>query len=269
MNKIRLLGWVVALFVMVSPHGYSDALEKVKKSKVLKVGIEPGFLPFEMQTKKGEWVGFDINMMNAFAADLGVKAKFISTKWEGIVPGLMAKKYDVIVSGMTITKERAKAVAFSDPYYKAGLKVLLSKKSSNKIKSIKDLNSKNVSIAVKLGTTGDLYTKDNMKKATIRKLDNEADAAQSVLFGKVDAFIYDKPYLELYMGSKGKNLVLLPGLLSEEHFGLAARKKDKALLAAFNSFLKKWKKAGGYKKSYDEIFVKMSWKNKFPELFKL
>lgn len=247
----------------------ATTLEKIKKRGELRVGVEPGFLPFEMQTKTGKWLGFDVDMMNAFAKSIGVKAKFVSTQWDGIIPGLLAKKYDVIVSGMTITKERAKTVSFSDPYYAAGLKVMVNKSSAAKIKAPKDLSSSKVKIATKLGTTGDIYIGKNIKKAKIRKFDREADAAQSVLFKQTDAFIYDKPYLELFVAAKGKGLTLLPGLLSEENFGLATRKKDKALLAAFNGFLAKWRSSGDYQKSYDAAFTNMTWRKQFPELFKL
>lgn len=269
MFSIKKLVAVVAFMAVATTASAASTLETIKKRGELRVGIEPGFLPFEMQTKTGKWLGFDVDMMSAFAKSIGVKPKFVATQWDGIIPGLLAKKYDVIVSGMTITKERAKTVSFSDPYYAAGLKVMVNSNSAKKIKSAKDLNSSKVKVATKLGTTGDIYVGKSLKKAKIRKFDREADAAQSVLFKQTDAFIYDKPYLELFVSSKAKGLSLLPGLLSEENFGLAARKKDKALLAAFNSFLAKWRKSGEYQKSYDAAFVNMTWRKKFPELFKL
>lgn len=266
---LALAAFTVGLSGASSAAFGATTLETIKKRGEIRVGVEPGFLPFEMQTKTGAWLGFDVSMMNAFAKSIGVKAKFVATQWDGIIPGLLSKKYDVIVSGMTITKERAKTVAFSDPYYAAGLKVMVNSKSAATIKSAKDLNSSKVKVATKLGTTGDIYAGKSLKKAKIRKFDREADAAQSVLFKQTDAFIYDKPYLELFVSGKGKGLTLLPGLLSEENFGLATRKKDKALLAAFNSFLAKWRASGDYKTAYDAAFVNMTWRKQFPELFKL
>lgn len=269
-NKMAALIAGTIFSMSVASAGFAaSTFETIKKRGEIRVGIEPGFLPFEMQTKTGKWVGFDVDMMNAFAKSIGVKAKFIATQWDGIIPGLLAKKYDVIVSGMTITKERAKTVSFSNPYYAAGLKVMVNSESAKKIKAAKDLDSAKVKIATKLGTTGDIYVGKKIKKAKIRKFDREADAAQSVLFKQTDAFIYDKPFLELFVSGKGKGLTLLPGLLSEENFGLATRKKDKALLATFNGFLAKWRTSGGYKKAYDAAFVDMTWQKKFPELFKL
>lgn len=264
------LGFLVAMLsIFFSWVSYGQSVERIKSRGALIVGLEPGFMPFEMQTSSGEMIGFDVEMMKAFAKHLGVKVKFVTTKWDGIIPGLMAKKYDLIVSGMTITEARRKAVNFSDPYYKAGLKVLMQPQLKDKVVKLEDLDRKQYTIAVKLGTTGDIFVSKTLKQANIRKLDSEADAAQSVLLGKVDAFIYDKPYLELKKSSKGNKVALLDGVLSEESFGAAARRQDKDLILEFNKFLKAWKadKVNGYDKVYKDIFVDMVWKKQFPNLF--
>ena len=261
-----LIKFFIAVFALCSV-AQADTLDKILKKKTLVVGMEPGFMPFEMQTAKGDYVGFDVSMMRAFAKHLGVEVKFVSTKWDGIIPGLMARKYDLIVSGMTITPERSKVVLFSEPYYKAGLKVLIKPELAKEVRSLKDLDQKKYTIAVKLGTTGDLFASKTIKNAKIRKLDTEADAAQSVLLKKVDGFIYDKPYLELYSAKKGQKVALLPDNVSDESFGVAARRKDRRLIGEFNTFLGKWKadKTNGYDKVYNDIFVKMTWKKEFPK----
>lgn len=84
----------------------ADSLTTVKTKKELRVGLDPGFIPFEMKNPKGEMIGFDIDMIQGFASSLGAKATFVDTRWEGIIPALIAKKFDLIVSGMTITEER-------------------------------------------------------------------------------------------------------------------------------------------------------------------
>ena len=264
---MRTILFLLCLFN--TTHSLANTLEKIKKRGSIIIGLEPGFMPFEMQTTSGEMIGFDVRMMRAFAADLNVKADFVTSKWDGIIPGLMARKYDLIVSGMTITPERQRAVLFSDPYYNAGLKVLINPQMKDKIKDLKTLDQKGVTVAVKLGTTGDIFAKKNFKHAKIRRMDTEADAAQAVLLGRVEAFIYDKPYLELYHSAKKPKVLLLADSVSEEQFGVAARKKDKELIARFNTFLKKWRadKKDGYDKAYQDIFVDMVWKSKFPNLF--
>lgn len=254
--------------LLCSFKALGDGLKRVKEAGKLLIGTTPGFLPFEMKTSKGEFIGFDVDMMRAFCGELGIKAEFVPTKWEGIIPGLMAKKFDVIVSGMTITKERARVVAFSDPYYEAGLKVLIQGKHRDQWTSWSDIDQKGHTIVVKLGTTADFYTGKHLQHARLRKLDNEADAAQAVMLGKATAFVFDKPYLEIYAELKGDRAALLPPQLTAEDFGLAARQKDQTLIEAFNKFLKKWQKdPKGYQAAYKRAFVDMTWKKKFPDLF--
>lgn len=260
---------ILAILLSLSFSLEAGTIDTIKKRGRLIVGLEPGFMPFEMQTSSGEMIGFDVRMMQAFAKDLGVSADFVTSKWDGIIPGLMARKYDLIVSGMTITPERQRVVAFSEPYYDAGLKMIVHPKLKESVKKLSDIDQPSFTIAVKLGTTGDIFARKNIKKAKIRRMDTEADAAQAVLLGKIDAFIYDKPYLQLYEAAKKDKVILLKDTVSKEQFGVAARKKDTALIARFNDFLQRWRadKKNGYDKAYQEIFVDMVWKSKFPNLF--
>lgn len=263
---LLLLG--VSLLILFSAQvGLARSLEQVKETKILKVGVEPGFLPFEMKLPNGTWVGFDIDMMEAFSREIGVTVQFIDTKWDGIIPALMAKKFDLIVSGMTITEERKKAVAFSDPYYETGLQALIGIEQKEKLKTLADLDEPSRKIAVKLGTTGDLFASSSIKKARLMKLESEADAANSVRLGKADAFIYDKPFLQLFAGVNKDKVLILPGLLSTEQFGVASRKKDQSLIAAFNNFLSQWKKSGGYEKALKTHFEEMPWTSQLKQLW--
>jgi polar amino acid transport system substrate-binding protein len=242
-------------------------LKEVKDSGTLRIGIEPGFLPFEMKLPTGEWVGFDIDMMEAFAAKLGVKTQFIDTKWDGIIPALMANKFDLIVSGMTITEERKKAVVFSDPYYDAGLLALIQRSKADKLKTFADLDHPGHKVTVKQGTTGDIFAQKTLKKAKIIKLESEADAATSVQLGKADAFIYDKPFLKLYSSLNPERTMVLDDLLSKEQFGVAARPKDADLIAAFNVFLAEWRSSGGYDAAIKKNFETMPWQAKIKKLW--
>lgn len=253
--------------VTVLPQAHARSLADIRSSGELRVGFEPGFLPFEMKLPSGEWVGFDVDMMKGFAKHLGVQAVFIDTKWDGIIPALMAKKFDVIVSGMTITDDRRKVVAFSDPYYDAGLVALIPKNRATTWTSLSDLDRPELRIAVKQGTTGDFFVKKSMNKAQIIKLESEADAASSVILGKTDAFIYDKPFLTLYQSLNPGRTVVLKGLLSQEQFGVAARPADKELLDAFNTWLANWRKTGGYKDTMTLHFETMPWKSSLGKLW--
>ena len=107
-----------------SPAQAADTLAEVKKRGTLIVGMEAAYVPYEF-FKDGKIIGYDPDIIDSWAPKLGVKAQMIDTAWNGIIPALYAKKFDVIISAMTITKERAEKVLFSMPYADASNVILL------------------------------------------------------------------------------------------------------------------------------------------------
>ena len=105
-----------------------STLEQILKSGELRVGFEAGYMPFEMTDKKGRFVGLDIDMAKEMAKAMGVKFVPVNTAWDGIIPALLTKKFDIIMSGMTITQERNLKINFCDPYIVVGQTILLNKK---------------------------------------------------------------------------------------------------------------------------------------------
>ncbi|RLB16999.1 MAG: amino acid ABC transporter substrate-binding protein, partial [Deltaproteobacteria bacterium] len=205
MKKLCFVGLIFVLFVSfglgsamaftTEDLAKASALEEILKRGELRVGLEAGYQPFEMQDKKGNIVGFDVDM----AYELGKaifgkggekKVKIINTAWEGIIPALMTHKFDIIMSGMTILQSRNLKVNFCDPYYFIGQCLLVNKKNRGKIKSYKDLNKKGIIITSKLGVTGQFTAERLMPKATLRLFKTEAEGALQVANGLADAFIY-------------------------------------------------------------------------------
>ncbi|RZA10850.1 MAG: transporter substrate-binding domain-containing protein [Proteobacteria bacterium] len=120
-------------------------------------------------------------------------------------------------------------------------------------------------IALKLGTTGDIFSSKTFKNAELRRMDSEADAAQTVALGKADAFIYDKPFIEIFAASRSDKVAVLSDVVSKEQLGVAAHPKNKSLIEVYNTFLAGWRKSGEYDKAYKANFVDLTWKAKFPE----
>ena len=104
-----------------------SVLDTIKERGVMKVGLGI-FVPWAMKDKQGELVGFEIDVAKSIAEELGVEIEFIPTAWDGIIPALLAKKFDIIISGMSITKERKKKLNFSDPYASSGFGIYAHKK---------------------------------------------------------------------------------------------------------------------------------------------
>jgi polar amino acid transport system substrate-binding protein len=261
--------WVLFLYPVLAQSAPSPgALDQIKTRKEVLVGLDTGFIPFAMKKADGNWVGYDIDLSEGFAKFLGVKLTLVEMKWEGMFAALQAKRFDIIIHGITITEDRKKTLRFSDPYYEAGQYALIAKSQVGTIKRAVDLNDAKYTVAVQLGTTGDIWATKNLPKANLLRFDSEHDAANAVMLGKVAGFIYDKPYLLFFSKRHAGKIVMLPEALNSEYLGAVARKNDAALIDAFNTFLAGWKKSGEYDKAIQKNFVDMPWLKFFPELNK-
>ena len=101
----KLFQLLAALMVFAfAATAMAGTLEEIQKRGKLRVGMEPGYMPFELQNKKGEIIGFDADMAAVMAKAMGVKLELVSTAWDGIIPALLTNKFDVIMSGMTLTQ---------------------------------------------------------------------------------------------------------------------------------------------------------------------
>lgn len=258
---------VFALIPMTA--AFADDIELAKKSTIedilkageLRVGFESGYMPFEMTDKTGSFVGFDIDMAKEMAKAMGVKFVPVNTAWDGIIPALLTKKFDIIMSGMTVTQERNMKINFADPYIVVGQTVILNKKHEGKIKSYKDLNDPKYTVTSKLGTTGEQSVKRVLPKAQYKSFEEEVTAAMEVVSGKADAFVYDLPFCVVFMAQQGKaaQLVFLDKPFTYEPLAWGVRKGDPDLLNWLNHFLAQVKNDGRYDRIYDKWIKKTDW----------
>lgn len=98
----------------------AGAIDDAVKRGTLRVGMDPTYMPFEMTNKRGEIIGFEVDIIKAMAKSMGVKLEMVSTAYDGIIPALMTNKFDIITSGMTLTQERNLKLNFSEPFIVVG-----------------------------------------------------------------------------------------------------------------------------------------------------
>ena len=156
MKKLSLLV-ALALIMLTCFAGTvfaADTLAEIQKRGTLRVGMEPGYMPFELTNQKGEIIGFDVDMATRMAKAMKVKLELVSTAWDGIIPALLTNKFDILMSGMTLTQERNLSVNFAPPYILIGQSVLLKKELADKVKSYKDLNDPNTPLLPNLAPPG-------------------------------------------------------------------------------------------------------------------
>ena len=261
MKKLALLlAITVALFTVQIGSVSAGQLDEIQKRGTLRVGLEPGYMPFELTSKKGEIIGFDVDMAKRMAKAMGVKLELVSTAWDGIIPALLTDKFDIIMSGMTLTQERNLSINFANPYVTIGQTMLVNKKHEGKISSYKDLNSPEFTVGSKLGTTGEQATKRMIGKAKYISYETEQEGVLEVVNGKIDAFIYDLPFNVVAYGQRGAGKIFhVDTPFTSEPIAWAVRKGDYDFINWLNNFLHQVKIDGTYDKIYKKWFQDDAW----------
>ena len=256
-----------------------STLEGILRRGELRIGLEVGYMPFEMIDKRSglrqkeirhggfrrrgrqlSLIGFDIDMGIEMAKALGVKPVFIDTLWPSIIPALNLGRFDIIFGGMSVTESRKMKVDFADPFTTVGQTVLLNAKHKGSVKSYKDLNDSKFIVVSKPGTTGEEAVQRLIPKATYETADTEIDGAMRVLEGTADAFVYDFPFNAVFSAlHPSDQLIFLDEPFTREPIAWAIRKNDPDFLKWLNNFLKEIKQDGRFDKMYDKWFKKTDW----------
>jgi len=238
----------------------AGAIDDAVKRGTLKVGMDPTYMPFEMTNKRGEIIGFEVDILKAMSKAMGVKLELVSTGYDGIIPALMTDKFDMIGSGMTLTQERNLRLNFSEPFIVVGQTLLIRKELEGTIKSYKDLNTADYRITSKLGTTGEMVAKKLISKAKYHGYDNEQEAVLDVVNGKADAFIYDAPYNVVAVTKVGAGkLVFLDKPFTYEPLAFGLKKGDYDSLTFINNSLHQTHQDGTYDRIHDTSIKSTEW----------
>ncbi|MDR1873399.1 MAG: transporter substrate-binding domain-containing protein [Synergistaceae bacterium] len=215
-------------------------LDGIAKAGKIVVGSAPGYYPFEMMDKKGEFIGYDIDVARAIANALGVQAEFRQFEFAGLIPALHAGEIDIVIAGMSITGKRALSVSFSDPYFETG-QVLMVRKSDNETKSWKDLDKKGKKVATPQGQTSALLAASIFKEAELLHFPTFPETSLALVNGQVDGVIYDQPGILVYEARHPDEVRGIHDLISLENLGIAVRLNDYAMVQWLNSFLYQYK----------------------------
>lgn len=231
-----------------APAGAGSAAGSAQESsgdRTLTVAMELAYPPFETKDDAGEPAGISVDFMRDFGRAYGYEIAIENTAWDGLIPSLQTGKADCVISSMTITDERRQAVDFSDAYAQAQLAILAN--SGSGISSADDLNQEGRTVAVKTGSTGDVYATSHLDQATIMRLADESACVTEVVQGRADGFLYDQ--LTIYRNHAANpdttDAVFIP-FQDPEEWGIAVRKGDTELLGELNEFISDSKDNGEF-----------------------
>jgi polar amino acid transport system substrate-binding protein len=169
----------------------TSVIEQIKENGVIKIGLSV-FVPWSMRDKKGELIGFELDVGRKLGADMGVDVEFIPTAWDGIIPALVSGKFDVIISGMSTTAERNLTVNFSNPYAYSGVTIMANKGMTEGM-ALADYNKPEITFAARRGATPATVIQQLFPEATLLLFDEDGAATQEVLNGNAHATMMSEP----------------------------------------------------------------------------
>lgn len=258
MKKQNIIKGLVTIFTLGLVVGCSSTnsnktlLEQIKDNNKITVATEGTYPPFTYYNDKDELVGYDVEVARAVAKKLGVEIEFIETKWDGIIAGLDAKKYDIVVNQVGISDERKAKYDFSSAYtYSRG--VIIVTKDNNDIKSFEDLNGKK---AAQTATSN--FAKIVEKyKGEIVGTEGFNQSIELVLQGRVDATVNDNVSFYDYLKQKPNANVKIAAQSDEiSESAILIRKGETDLKDAINQALKELKEEGVLKEISEKYFNK-------------
>ncbi|WP_416200413.1 transporter substrate-binding domain-containing protein [Vibrio coralliilyticus] len=251
-----LLGLAVALPTLASE---TPNLDKINERGTLRVGMST-FVPWAMRDKQGDLIGFEIDVAERLAADSGWKVEFVPTAWDGIIPALLAKKFDVIIGGMSVTPERSKSVLFTTPYSHSGVQVAANKELASGFSEMSDFNSRRVKIAARRGAFTVQVAQEAFPKAKILQFDDDAQAFQEVLNGNAHAVIASSPKPE-HEAVKNADKLFIPfnERLSKGNEAFAVRLGESDKQAFFDQWIQARTEDGWLEQRYEYWFATLDW----------
>lgn len=246
---------VAAICLMFAACGTVMAKEWTK----VRIGVEGAYPPFSFVKPDGELAGFDIEIAKALGEAMGVEVTLVAQDWDGIIPALLAKKYDAIIASMSITEERKQKVAFTNKYYQTPAKFVCRKGA---IESFSREAIKGKSVGVQRATIHDKYLTDNYgNDVDIKRYGTQDEAYLDIVAGRIDMLLADSVALSdgFLKKPEGKDYMFIGPDLSDpkwfgEGAGIAIRKEDKDLAEKFNKAIDVIRANGTYKTIQDKYF---------------
>ncbi len=232
---------------------------QAKEWKKVRIGVEGAYPPFSYMTPEGQLAGFDIDIAKALVEAMGAEVELVAQDWDGIIPALLAKKYDAIIASMSITEERMKKVAFSNKYYHTPAKFICKKGA---IETFSSDAIKGKAVGVQRATIHDRYLTDNYgTDVEIKRYGTQDEAYLDLVAGRVDMLLADSVALldGFLKKPEGQAFEFTgPDLTDPKWFGpgagVACRKDDPDLVEKFNAAIVQIRANGTYKAIQDKYF---------------
>ncbi|HIJ56541.1 MAG TPA: transporter substrate-binding domain-containing protein [Deltaproteobacteria bacterium] len=219
----------------------------------IKIATEGAYSPFNYVNPKGDLEGFDVDIAKALCEAMKADCTLVTQDWDGIIPALLAKKFDVIVASMAVTEKRKKAIAFTNPYYYSVASYVV-RKESNFPDKAEALVGKTIGVqraTIHEGTIKEMYG----DKVTIKTYDTNENCILDLKNKRLDAMIASRPLMAHYIKHHPESgFAFLLGMYNPVHAGIGLRKQDSALVEKFNAALNTIVQNGTYEQISNKWF---------------
>ena len=241
-----------------------SAIDDLLRRGTLNVGMST-FVPWAMRDKEGNLVGFEIDVAERLAEDLGVEANFIPTAWDGIIPALLARKFDVIISGMTVTTQRNLTVNFTEAYAHSGMRLVAHAKNAAGMSNLADYDKPEVVFSLRRGSTPAEFVRRTLPNATMNLFDEDGQSFLEIVNGRATAtFAYDPTPAEWVDRYPDLLYVPIDRIYNEGSEAFAVRKGDPDTLNVFNNWIRLRWQDGFLKERADFWFRTRDWEDLMP-----
>ncbi len=256
MKKLLIL---ITIITIVAAFGTVQA----KEWKKIRIGVEGAYPPFSWTKPDGTLAGFDIDIALALVKAAGAEAKLVAQDWDGIIPALLARKYDAIIASMSITEERKKKVAFTDKYYNTPGKFACKKGAMSEFtRAGTKAALKGKKVGVQRATIHDRFVSEvGGKDVTVVRYGTQDEVYLDLVAGRIDMLLADSVAVAegFLKKPEGQPFQFIGPDLTERAFfgdgaGIACRKQDKDLVELLNKAIKQIRADGTYKKIQDKYF---------------
>ncbi|NPA95283.1 MAG: transporter substrate-binding domain-containing protein [Thermodesulfobacteria bacterium] len=255
--------FVLSLFVYNAMAG--EVTKRIQDTGILRVGTTGHYPPFTVKDSKGQFMGFDIDLANILAQQLGAKLELKQMTLNELFSALQNGSIDLALAGITITPKRNLKVAFLGPYYVTGQSILGKKEIVTQIKAPEDMNRPDFTLVVAKNTTGEQIAKALVPKAHIIQANNMEDALKMVLSGKAQALFADEPFCVVAAFRNQDKDLAVSEPFTFEPLGVAIPETDLLWMNWLDNCLMKLNAIGELKRLKQYWFHSPEWMNKLPQ----
>jgi polar amino acid transport system substrate-binding protein len=242
----------------------SSVIEEIKRRNTLRIGMST-FVPWAFRNRAGELIGYEIDVATRLAQDMGVRPEFVPTAWDGIVPALLAGRFDMIIGGMTVTPARNLSANFTNSYSASGVDLAASKRLAEGMTTMEAWNRPNVTISGRRGTSALAAAQRLFPRATFRQFDDDAQSILEVVNGRAHGMVGSMPRPRFaVLDNEAALFSPFPQPLARQIDSMAVRKGDPDALNFLNNWIAARQLDGFLEERQAYWFQNREWRDQVP-----